>query len=238
MLVSAMSSQLWPSGAAGSLNFTTSCQLLKTRSMPKQRVFGSSHSAVLISAPEVLIQATSLTPSSSLNTPERKRFWRRIGYLWRSPVSFFTKRIRRSSDSSRVQSTQEISLSWQYALLLPCCVRPNSSPASIIGVPCDSSSVASRFFIWRLRRPLIAGSSVGPSAPWFHERLFELPSWLFSPFASLCLSLYETRSFSVKPSCAVMKLTLDQGWRPRCWKQSGEAQRRGASALALASPRQ
>src|SRR5436309_13184517 len=94
------------------------------------------------------------------------------------------------------------------------------------------------FFIWRLRRPLIAASSVGPSAPWFHERLFALPSWLFSPFASLCFSLYETRSFSVKPSWAVMKLTLAHGWRPPCWKQSGDAQSLGASALAFAWARQ
>src|SRR5437899_5421430 len=140
--------------------------------------------------------------------------------------------------SSVSQSSQEISLSWQYALLFPCCVCARSSPASIIGVPCESSSVPSMFFICRLRRPLIAGSSVGPSAPWFQERLVELPSWLFSPLASLCLSLYVTRSLSVKPSCAVMKLTLDQGRRPDLLKKSGEPQRRGASALGPACARQ
>ena len=37
--------------------------------------------------------------------------------------------------SSRLQSNQEISLSWHQALLLPCWVRPNSSPPSSIGVP-------------------------------------------------------------------------------------------------------
>ena len=52
----------------------------------------------------------------------------------------------------------------------------------------------------------IAGSSVGPSTPQFHERLCDSPSRLSSPLASLCLSLYETRSRSVKPSWAVTKL--------------------------------
>ncbi len=32
-----------------------------------------------------------------------------------------------------------------------------------------------------------------------------------SPFASLCFSLYETRSYSVKPSWAITKLTLSVG---------------------------
>ena len=33
-----------------------------------------------------------------------------------------------------------------------------------------------------------AGSSVGPSAPQFHERLSSVPSRLASPLASLCLA--------------------------------------------------
>ena len=37
---------------------------------------------------------------------------------------------------------------------------------------------------------------------------------LLSPFASLCFLLYATRSLKVKPSCAVMKLTLCCGPRP------------------------
>ena len=99
-------------------------------------------------------------------------------------------------------------MSWQYALLLPPCVRPSSSPASTIGMPCDSSSVARKFRVCRARSSSTAASSVGPSAPQFHERLWLSPSALPSPLASLCFSLYETRSRSVKPSCAVMKLTL------------------------------
>ena len=63
------------------------------------------------------------------------------------------------------QSTQESSLSWQYALLLPFCVRPNSSPACSIGTPWEKNSVANRLRICRLpqrhdagivRRPLDA----------------------------------------------------------------------------------
>ena len=40
----------------------------------------------------------------------------------------------------------------------------------------------------------------GPRCPQFQLRLSFAPSRLSSPFASLCFSLYETRSFSVKPS--------------------------------------
>ena len=64
------------------------------------------------------------------------------------------------------------------------------------------------FFTWRLRSRSIAGSSVGPSTPQFQLRLSSAPSRLSSPLASLCLSLYETRSFSEKPSWHVTKFTL------------------------------
>ena len=59
----------------------------------------------------------------------------------------------------------------------------------------------------------MAGSSVGPSTPQFQLTLSLLPSRLFSPLASLCLPLYETRSLSVKPSWQVTKLTLCSGSR-------------------------
>jgi len=88
------------------------------------------------------------------------------------------------------------------------CERENSSPASSIG------------------NVRIAWSSVGPSTPQFHERLFEWPSRLFSPFAALCFSLYVTRSLRVKPSCAVMKLSDERGLRPRRSKKSDDAHSR------------
>ena len=65
----------------------------------------------------------------------------------------------------------------------------------------------------RSRSALIAASSVGPSTPWFHERLNDSPSWLASPLAPLCFSLYDTRSTSVNPSWHVTKLTDAVGLR-------------------------
>jgi hypothetical protein len=98
-------------------------------------------------------------------------------------------------------------------LLLPRWVRPTSSPAVIIGMPCERSSVAMKLRFCRSRKAAIAGSVVGPSTPQFHEMLLSVPSRLSSPLASLCFSLYETRSCSVKPSCAVTKFTLAVGPR-------------------------
>ena len=55
-------------------------------------------------------------------------------------------------------------------------------------------SVVRKLRICRARSAWISGSSVGPSAPQFQERLSSVPSRLSSPLASLCFSLYETRS--------------------------------------------
>ena len=55
---------------------------------------------------------------------------------------------------------------------------------------------------WRARSALISGSSVGPSTPWFHDRLCDSPSRLSSPLAVLCFSSYETRSVSGEPVVA------------------------------------
>eukprot|EP00976_Prorocentrum_cordatum_P061338 1176256-Prorocentrum_minimum.AAC.3 len=52
-----------------------------------------------------------------------------------------------------------IQLSWPYALLFPSRVIPISSPITIMGVPCDTIRAVMKFFIWRARSPLIAGSS-------------------------------------------------------------------------------
>ena len=77
---------------------------------------------------------------------------------------------------------------------------------AIIGTPWLSRRV--------VRSSLLAGLQVvdrglvgrDPSAPQFHDRLWLSPSRLPSRLASLCLSLQDTRSRSVKPSWAVMKL--------------------------------
>src|SRR3954463_9213473 len=110
------------------------------------------------------------------------------------------KNISSFCHSAWFQSNQESSLSWQYALLFPCWLRPNSSPPTRSGHPCDRKRVVRKFRSWRRRSLLIASSVVGPSTPQFHERLSLCPSWLFSPFASLCFSLYETQSLRVNPS--------------------------------------
>src|SRR5437899_11622934 len=87
------------------------------------------------------------------------------------------------------QCTQLSSLSWHYALLSPFWVRPNSSPPSSIGTPCEIRRVVKKLRRCLSRNALIFGSSVGPSTPWFHDKLLLSPSWFFSPLASLCFSL-------------------------------------------------
>src|SRR6187455_2433198 len=74
--------------------------------------------------------------------------------------------------------------------------------------------VVRKFRFCLLRNDIISGLSVGPSTPQFQERLWLSPSLLFSPFASLCFSLYDTRSRNVNPSCAVTKFTLAYGRLP------------------------
>src|SRR5437588_10736998 len=85
--------------------------------------------------------------------------------------------------------SQFSSLSWQWVLLFPFCVRAHSSPARSIGTPCERKSVAKKFRRCRARSSLIFGSSVGPSTPQFHELLLLSPSLFSSPLASLRFSL-------------------------------------------------
>ena len=49
------------------------------------------------------------------------------------------------------------------------------------------AAASSRLRSSRARAATIAGSSLGPSTPWFQERLSSVPSRLCSPLASLCL---------------------------------------------------
>jgi hypothetical protein len=83
-----------------------------------------------------------------------------------------------------------------------------------MGVPSDSISRHSAFLLSCRRSATMAASSLGPSAPQFHESLVSLPSRLSSPLAWLCLAAYDTRSASVKPSWQVTKLMLFQAVRP------------------------
>ncbi len=85
----------------------------------------------------------------------------------------------------RLQSSQEIPLSWHQALLLPRWVRRISSPIRTMGTPAESRFTARKFFTCRLRSASTAGSSEGPSTPQFQDSSWLEPSRFFSPFASL-----------------------------------------------------
>src|SRR5438045_8092593 len=144
-----------------------------------------------------------------------------------------------SSSSTFSQSNHDVSLSWQYALLLPSCVRPISSPPQSIGTPIESMSVVRKLRCCRARNAFTSSWSVGPSTPQFHERLSPTPSLFPSPFASLCLSLYETRSRSVKPSCAVMKLIDAYGRLPvSSYRSELPVKRDARSSIDESVPRQ
>ena len=91
----------------------------------------------------------------------------------------------------------------------------------------------------RSRSAYTVPSSVGPSTPQFHERLWLSPSAPPSPLASLCFSLYDTRSLRVNPSCAVTKLIEAMGRRPSDSYRSEDPVNREANSARLAgSPRQ
>src|SRR5580765_272913 len=154
------------------------------------------------------------TPSSSRSVPSANCRRCRTGNRRTKAMAFLKKSTMSWLRETASQSNQLIALSWQYALLLPCCVRANSSPPRIIGVPDANSSRHTRFFICWRRSARTHGSSLGPSTPQFHELLSLLPSLLFSWFCSLCFWLYETRSFSVNPSWHVTKFTLLYAERP------------------------
>src|SRR5499427_996152 len=108
-----------------------------------------------------------------------------------------------------------------------------------MGTPCEQNSVARKLRRCLARRASTAGSSVGPSTPQFHDRLSSVPSRPPSPLASLCLSLYDTRSVSVNPSWHVAKLTEATGRRPLVSYRSLEPDSREAnSGRAADLPRQ
>ena len=131
----------------------------------------------------------SLMFAPRIGRPSKNLGRRKIGCARRRANSFC---VKISSDFARASCSQEsqlISLSWQYALLLPFWVRQNSSPAQSIGTHWLRKSVARKFRRWRSRSALTASSVVGPSEPQFQELLLFSPSRFPSPFASLCFSL-------------------------------------------------
>ena len=113
-----------------------------------------------------ILDLRSMDPASlkKAPTPENRVV---LPQVTRRCVNTINSRAARSS----FQSYQLSSLSWQYALLLPCCVRPISSPPQIMGTPCESRSNARQFRFCRSLRSLMTGSAVGPSTPPFQLRL-------------------------------------------------------------------
>src|SRR6266508_4018108 len=99
-------------------------------------------SSSVISVPSGLIQLMSPLWLPRYDRPWKNRRRRNTGCSWRSAINRRVNSTIASLATNRSQSNQEISLSWQYALLLPCCVRPDSSPASSLGTPCDRKRVA------------------------------------------------------------------------------------------------
>src|SRR6266851_7340779 len=184
------------------------------RNTPSALAYPVFQSSPVISRPDGVSQAMSpgLPPVRPSGRSKNRRL-RNTGWLRRNAARAQVNSCISFSWLACSQSTQEISLSWQYALLLPCWVRPISSPPSSIGTPWDRNRVARNERWRRARSPSMPGSSDGPSTPLFHELLSLAPSWLFSPLASLCLSLYVTRSRKVNPSWAVRKLMLPVGTR-------------------------
>src|SRR6185295_16783479 len=131
---------------------------------------------------------------SLTSAPRIERPWK---YLRRDSVGCERRKCTRRRVNTRKsrcsgvmsQDVQLSSLSWQYALLFPCCVRPSSSPPLIIGTPTDSKRDAIRLRFCCARSLMTRGSVVGPSTPQFQLRFELSPSWLLSPLASLCFWL-------------------------------------------------
>src|SRR6202011_1654832 len=185
--VSNRHTQAKPAPAAGTLNSTGASAafsksnkrwavLLRLPSKtPTVRRLTSCQSFWDLSPPLMCNQLTSLTPVREA-VPLRNVSRRSSACCCLSFVSRRTNWTRSWLALQSDQSTQDVSLSWQYALLLPFWVRANSSPACSMGTPCDRTNVASMFRICRLRKALTAASWVAPSTPQFQLRLLLVPS--------------------------------------------------------------
>src|SRR5699024_1543194 len=114
-----------------------------------------------------------------------------------------------------------------------------SSPWDSIGTPWEMNRVVRKLRCCRLRSSRTCSSSVSPSTPQFHDRLWLSPSWLSSPLSSLCFSLWETWLSGVHPSCAVTKLIDATGVRPvRSYRSEEPVIRLANSPNVEGSPRQ
>src|SRR5262244_1477360 len=112
---------------------------------PRQRVKPLFHSSSVISLPSGLNQERSLTAEPWMRRPWKKRRRWNTGLSRRSRMRRRVKSSWRPAERARGQWCQDSSLSWQYALLLPCWVRMASSPARSMGMPWERRRVARKF---------------------------------------------------------------------------------------------
>ena len=147
-------------------------------------------SSCVTSAPAGVSRAMSPRPSDApaRSWPRKNRRRRNTGCAWRSADSARVKSVSSCSSAARLQSIQEISLSWQYALLFPCWLWPSSSPATIIGTPCDKSKVARRLRFCLLRSAMTPGP---PSV--LRYRSSRTGCWIRRPYCLLCWLRYDAR---------------------------------------------
>src|SRR4029450_384099 len=92
-----------------------------------------------------------------------------------------------------------------------------------MGTPCESIRVARKFRFCRARRALISGSSVGPSAPMFHERLSFSPSWLSSPLASFVAVVVRDEIVEREPVVPGDEVDAREGPAARAFVEVGAA---------------
>src|SRR3954465_6113512 len=118
-------------------------------------------------------QARSTGPSVPCQeTASRQKVRRPMPCALRKAIISLKKRKTSRVAPSRDQSSQVISLSWLYGLLLPPCVFRNSSPATNIGIPLASISSAQKFLTCCRRSASTAAEApASPSAPQFQLRL-------------------------------------------------------------------
>ena len=159
---------------------------------PRHRAWPWLHSSSDISRPCGCSHTMSFASESRTARPRKYVRRRNSGCVLRSAI---TRRANVEQARPRRRGPSdihEISLSWQYALLLPRCVRPISSPPASIGTPCEKQE--RRQEVAHLAQRAARGSRGRRSDLRRRSSSFGCvasPSRLSSPLASLCFSLYE-----------------------------------------------
>ena len=108
---------------------------------PSTRRSWENHRSGVISWPSVPNHARSLKPSACAGRPSKNSSWRSTGLSRRRASSARVHSSRSCCHGGAVPRQPGRLVVVQYALLLPPCVRPVSSPAVSIGTPVETSSV-------------------------------------------------------------------------------------------------